>query len=288
MEQATNLEIEVENRLLKAVEKMPAFPNSVQKVLELSSNINCPPKDLVTVIEKDPVMTMKILKIINSAYYSLPNKINSVSQSVVYLGINTVKNLALAFAAVGALPKKNPPNFDMGNYLVHSLSTACLARQLCLLAKGGEPSDAYIAGLLHDFGKVVLAQNMPAEYSRAIKLAEEKGIALDQAEREVLGVDHAFVGAMLTQRWQFPHELVECIAEHHDPAAPPNLMLDCVRVANQLSRKRKLGDANNPFRSGEKIASTRFGPDFDYVQRALGDIQRYLDEAMMFANVGAA
>ena len=74
---------------------MPAFPSSVQKILELGGDINCPPKDLVVIIEKGPVMTMKILKVINSVYYSLPNKINSVAQSVVYLGINTVKSLAM-------------------------------------------------------------------------------------------------------------------------------------------------------------------------------------------------
>jgi HD-like signal output (HDOD) protein len=85
---------ELERKLGQAVERMPAFPRSVQRVLELTRNINCPPKEIVGVIEKDPVMTMKIFKVINSAYYSLPNKITSVGQSVVYLGINTVKNLA--------------------------------------------------------------------------------------------------------------------------------------------------------------------------------------------------
>ena len=289
MEHANNLDSEIETKLLNAVDRMPAFPNSVQKVLELSSNINCPPKDLVVVIEKDPVMTMKILKVINSAYYSLPNKINSVAQSVVYLGMNTVKNLALAIAAVGTLPSRNPRNFDIQQYLVHSLSTACLARQLCSLAKGDvEPGDAYIAGLLHDFGKVVLAQFMSDEYQQVMLLSEQHGVSLDQAEREVLGIDHALVGAMLTRRWQFPYELSECIADHHTRNAAPTLLLDCVRVANQISRREKLGDGHNPFRKGERLASTRFGVNFDAVIRSLGGIQKYVDEATMFASVGSS
>ncbi|MDP2169450.1 MAG: HDOD domain-containing protein, partial [Rhodocyclaceae bacterium] len=99
--------LELERKLTAAVERMPAFPKSVQVILEMTRDINCLPRNLVGVIEKDPVMTIKILRVINSAYYGLPNKITSVGQSVVYLGINTIKNLALSFAAVGILPRFN-------------------------------------------------------------------------------------------------------------------------------------------------------------------------------------
>lgn len=285
MEQAS--EAEIEKRLVEAVERMPTFPNSAQMVLELSSDINSPSRDLVAVIEKDPVMTVKILKIINSAYYSLPNKITSVGQSVVYLGANTIKNLALSFAALGVLPERNPLNFSIQKYLIHSLVTACLARELCSIAgdKDVEPSDAYVAGLLHDFGKVVLAQYMTNDYQQIMEMAIADKIPLHQAEKEILGVDHALVGAMLARRWRFPNELVRCIADHHKRNAASTILLDCVRVANQLSRKFKLGNSQNPYRRGEKLVSDRFGRDFDTVTKSLGDIQQYIDEATMFANI---
>jgi HD-like signal output (HDOD) protein len=104
---------EIDRKLGTAVERMPAFPRSVQRILELTRSINCLPRDIVAVIEKDPVMTMKIFKVINSAYYNLPNKITSVGQSVVYLGINTIKNLALGFAAAGILPRMKVEGFDV-------------------------------------------------------------------------------------------------------------------------------------------------------------------------------
>ena len=165
---------ELERKLTTAVERMPAFPKSVQKILELTRNINCLPKELVGVIEKDPVMTMKILKVINSAYYSLPNKITSVNQSVVYLGINTIKNLALSFATVGILPRTNTVGFDIQRYLLHSLATGSVARQLCHAYGNGEadPADCFVAGLLHDFGKVVYAQFMPDEFRRALIISD--------------------------------------------------------------------------------------------------------------------
>ena len=120
---------EMNRKISDAVEKMPAFPKSVQKLLELTRDINCQPKQLVSVIETDPVMTVKILKVLNSAYYSLPNKITSVNRSVVYLGINTIKNLALSIAAIGVLPKQNKAGlFDQVNhYMVLQLTpNGCL------------------------------------------------------------------------------------------------------------------------------------------------------------------
>lgn len=282
------LPLELERKLGIAIERMPAFPKSVQKILELTRNINCLPKELVAVIEKDPVMTVKILKVINSAYYSLPNKITSVGQSVVYLGINTIKNLSLGFAAVGILPRFNAAGFDIQNYLMHSLIVASVARQLAQLKAKGEvdPSDCYIAGLLHDFGKAVFAQFMAAEFRTAMTHAEENNVPLHEAEMLVIGTDHAFVGAMLAKRWQFADELVQCIQDHHRMDAEPSAMLDCLRTANQISRKLDLGKSGNPWRDTEAAAApARFGDDLDATIASLGDMERFIADAQMFAQV---
>ena len=286
----TNLTLEVQRKLGVAVERMPAFPQSVQKVLELTRNINCLPKDLVAVIEKDPVMTMKILRVINSAYYSLPNKITSVSQSVVYLGLNTIKNLALSIAAVGMLPRFNTSGFDIQGYLLHSLTTAAVARQLCgTYAKGQvDPGDAYIAGLLHDFGKAVFAQFMAAEFSHSLAVAQDRNIPLHEAELEVIGANHAVVGSMLATKWQFPAHLIDCIRDHHADHAEPSALLDCVRMANQICRKLKFGDAGNVWRDDEPMtAPERFGDSMDAVVASLGDLEKIVSDAQMFAKVDA-
>jgi putative nucleotidyltransferase with HDIG domain len=282
------LPLDLERKLGIAVERMPAFPKSVQKILELTRNINCLPKDLVSVIEKDPVMTVKILKVINSVYYSLPNKITSVSQSVVYLGINTIKNLALGFAAVGILPRFNAAGFDIQRYLLHSLITASIARQLATQGAKGEidPGDCYIAGLLHDFGKAVFAQFMAVEFRNAMVYAAEHQVSLHIAEMEVIGTDHAVVGSMLAKRWQFPDYLVECIRDHHDLTVEPTALSDCLRTANQIARKLEIGDSGHPWRDDEPAAAPhRFGPDLDATIASLGDIQRFIDDAQLFAQV---
>lgn len=280
---------ELERKLTAAVDRMPAFPRSVQRILELTRNINCLPKELVGVVEKDPVMTMKILKVINSAYYSLPSKITSVNQSVVYLGINTVKNLALSFATVGILPRTNTAGFDIDRYLVHSLSTASVARQLCSLYGGGDadPADCFVAGLLHDFGKVVYAQFMPAEFRAVMAESVTSQRPLHEVERAMIGVDHGVVGAMLAKRWQFPPLLIDCIRDHHAENVVPTPMLECLRVADQICRGPALREARDstPWAGVAPAAPQRFGNDLKVVVDRLGDISRIVAEATLFVQV---
>ena len=281
---------ELEQRLGAAVERMPAFPRSVQKILELTRNINCLPKEVVAVIEMDPVMTVKILKVINSAYYSLPSRITSVGQSVVYLGINTIKNLSLGFAAVGILPRMNAAGFDIQRYLLHSLVVAGTARQLAVQSARGEvdPGDCYIAGLLHDFGKIVFAQFLATEFHDALRYSVEHALPLHEAEQAVIGVDHGLAGALLAKRWTFSGQLVDCIRNHHNPLAEPSAMIDCLRVADQVVRFREIGDSGNPWRATEAPAAPqRFGDDMEAIVTKLGSLDKIVEDAMMFAQVGS-
>lgn len=288
----TQTAAEIERELAIVVERMPAFPKSVQKILELTRKIDCSSKDLVGIIEKDPVITLKVLRVINSAQLSLPTKITSINQSVVYLGVNTIKNLALSIAAIGILPSANAAGFDIERYLLHSLTTATFSRQLCTLYASGEadPSDCYIAGLLHDFGKIVFARFMPEQFGQVLaQCAAETGLPSHHAERALIGADHTVVGAMLAAKWQFPAPLVECIRNHHSPEAPASAMSDCLRMADLISRLSGRGDSENPYKEGEApISPLRFGTDLGRVIESLGDLDQLNAEARGFAQAGRA
>ena len=276
---------ELERKLGAAVEHMPAFPRSVQRVLELTRDINCKPKDMVSVIEKDPVMTMKILKVINSAYYALPQRITSVNQSVIFLGINTIKSLSLSVAAAGMLPPFNTVGFDTQRYLIHSLVTAAVARQLCAAyaSEEADPGDCYLAGLLHDFGKVVFAQFMAAEFCSALMLSSTESLPLYLAERKIIGVDHGYAGAMLAARWEIPAPLVECIRNHHVETAERTSMLDCLRVADQICRGMGLDDELIMWDDQAPVAPDRFGDKMGSVVARLDNLQKTINEARSFA-----
>jgi putative nucleotidyltransferase with HDIG domain len=280
--------VELTKKLSAAVEKMPAFPKSVQRILELTRDVNCSPKELIMVIEKDPVMTMKLLRILNSAYYSFPKQITSVNQSVVYLGLNTVKNMALSFAALGTLPKHNAAGFDVQRYLMHSLTVASLARAVChkYSHDGTDPADCYIAGLLHDFGKVVFAQFLAEEFKQALARSKEQSISLHLAEQQIIGSDHTVVGAMLVERWQFPKQLTENIRSHHSYISPENTVQSCLFVANQISKFRALGNSGNPV--VEKLSpalAEHFGGKLEDIIASLGDLSMIESEAQVFAQV---
>lgn len=232
-------------KLILAVEGMPAFPDSVRKILALTQDINCTPKDLVQVIGKDPVVTVRILRVVNSSYYSLPKKISSLEHAVVYLGFNTIKNLAVAIAAIGALPQKNSADFDVQPYLQHCLSTASIAKHLATRVADADPVDCFIAGLLHDFGKIVLAQFKPVEFRLALRNSREEGESLHVTLRKVIGVDHTIVGGMLAEKWQFPHQLTQTIRYQYGPELQDTSLSACVFAANQLSKKLNLGFAGN-------------------------------------------
>ena len=268
-----------------AAEQMPAFPKSVQKVLELARNIDCDAKDIASVIEKDPVMTAKILKVLNSPYYNLPSKITSIDRSIVYLGFNTVKNLALGIASIGVLPKENKAGFDIQQYLNHSLFVAGLARMLYgRLVPKGDSTESYIAGLLHDFGKVVFAQFMAEEFRQALALSHAEGIPLYAAERKILGADHCLMGSLLAEKWQFPSPLVEAIRHHHDESCQGPDTLVCVVAANHYSKTLAPeggGCADKlPDFVAKRIASAGEITD--------DDVALVKEEAEMFSRIGSA
>lgn len=277
---------ELSIKLATAVENMPAFPKSVQKIVELTRDVNCTPKDLVDVIDKDPVVTIKILKVVNSAYYSLPKQITSVNHAVVHLGFNTIKNLAISIAAIGTLPKHNAAGFDVGQYLLHSLSTAGIAKQMVNRLHDTEDVDCFIAGLLHDFGKVVLAQFVPLEFGQALQTCQADGSSLHSALQKILGIDHAVVGAMLVQKWHFAPELIETIACQSDVESQDTSAIACVFTANQISKQLGFGFGGNPHidQLPDQIAA-RMGGSLDDIINSTGNLNATFEEAKVFAKI---
>ena len=277
---------ELSQKLATAVDKMPAFPKSVQKILEMSRNVATTPKDLIQVIDKDPVMTVRILKIVNSAYYNLPKQITSINHAAVFLGINTIKNLALSIAAIGMLPKSNDAGFDMQQYLLHSLATAGIAKQLALDLDDVDPMDCFIAGLLHDFGKVVFAQFMPDQFREALAHSKKSGESLHQALQRSIGADHAVVGAMLVEKWHFAPSLVEAIRSQHGPQMRSSSIAACVFAANQISKKLHYGQGGNPcIEEFPASVESRLGGNLAQVMDKLGDLTQIFEEAQLFSRL---
>ncbi|TAN67548.1 MAG: HDOD domain-containing protein [Methylobacter sp.] len=277
-------------KLIVLVEKMPAFPKSVQQVVQLTSDINASAKDIVRVIECDPVMTVKILKAINSSFYGLPQKITSVQKAVVHIGMNTIKNMALGVAAMGMLNAHNKANFNTSNFLLHSLTTAAISKMLAerIGLSSTQCSDCFVAGLLHDFGKVVFAEFMPDEFKLALEKSKEQQLSLHQTELEFIGLNHAQAGKILAEKWELPDSMCDAIAHHHDHDLSPsqNVLRDCVFAANQVSKQMQFGDGGNPLiESFPESIVTRFDLTLSAMCDALEDLESIKTDAQSFINL---
>lgn len=224
---------------MRLVDKMPAFPISVQRVLELTSDIHCDPRELVNALDHDPVLTVKILKVANSAYFGVATKIASIKHAVVYLGLNTIKHIAVTVAAIGVMPRNNAAGLEIDEFLGHSLATAVIARQLArsIHVSPAKIQEHFVAGLLHDIGQVVWAHYRPEAYHEVLVHKRKMTMTLETAEANILGSTHGELGGLLATKWQFSKPLIDAIRFHHHPAeeSADNTMRDTVYVATLLA-----------------------------------------------------
>jgi len=231
------------DQLIDMVDKIPTFQESVHRILALTTSPDCSAKDLVQVIEHDPILTIKVLKLVNSAYFGLSQEVTSVNHSVVYVGINTIKNVAISVATTGALPKSNKAGLNMNRFWEHSLAVGVIAKLLAENKGVGknEQANYFVAGLLHDIGKVLFAHFIPTEYQEVLTKHDAAKTPLHQAEKELLGFDHSEIGAMVAEKWQLPPDLINSIKNHHGAEAQDQHPLSlAIYAANQTAHYLEL------------------------------------------------
>ncbi|MBF0348839.1 MAG: HDOD domain-containing protein [Magnetococcales bacterium] len=279
-----------ETELFALMEGIPAFPHSGYRILQLTNDINCPPKKLVEVIEQDPILTMHLLKLVNSNYFGLARKITSIKQAVVFLGLNTMKNLALAIAPIELLTASKSPAGPLTGVLRHSLTTAIIARKLArnLGFAESEATDGYVAGLLHDFGKVALYRLFPGQYTTILERRDLTETAFIDLELREVSTTHAAIGELMGRRWSLPDLIIQSMGGHHDAdrcAASP--LLACVFVANLIAQKMDRGHSGRSTR-GLSLPSSmihHFGKDLDALTASLGLIADEIDHALFLTTL---
>ena len=204
------------------IKTMPSLPTSVTKVLEICNNPHTSPADLNHVISLDPVLVGRVLKLINSAYYSLAQPVTNLARAIIMLGINTVKNLALSTAVMGQFSSKDDsPGLDMEGFWRHSLCVGVSAKLLAR-KRGIDPKfteEYFTAGLLHDVGKIPLNAVLLKEYMLTISTADRERAALFRAEKKALGIDHCAAGSMISEAWKLDGAVGDTIVHHHDCSA---------------------------------------------------------------------
>jgi HD-like signal output (HDOD) protein/CheY-like chemotaxis protein len=214
---------------------LPAAPRVYGELTRALSDEEVPLKTLARIVEQDVGISTRVLKFVNSAYYGLAKKISSIDHAIVCLGIGSLRHLVLGIEVFAVAAKGVPGAYAPDALERHSLLAARIARRV--LGSPGLGETAFAAGLLHDSGKLVLASRVPEHCARAVAWAAREGAPLVEAERHVVGADHAQIGAYLLSLWGLPRDIVDAVARHHTrPPAEQGLdVATAVRVANILA-----------------------------------------------------
>jgi putative nucleotidyltransferase with HDIG domain len=203
-------------RYLKGIGDLPPMPDIAARVLRAVDGGDCSVNDLRLIIERDPAIVARILKVANSALYGFARQIDTLSHGLALLGMQTVKNLVLAasmrqvFARFGLMEKLLFEHASLCGPVAHRL-----ARHL---SGKWNPEEAFVAGLLHDMGKIVLANSYREEYEQVVARGYNQNLGFAEVERAAFGFDHAELGAEVARHWQLAPLLESVIRYHHEPA----------------------------------------------------------------------
>ncbi|UCB45293.1 MAG: HDOD domain-containing protein [Spirochaetota bacterium] len=261
-------------KLNRYIDTMPSLSITVAKILEVTKNPRVTAKDLNKVISLDPVLVGRVLKLVNSAYYGLSNKVTSLVNAIIMLGINTIKNLALSTAVLGHMGKNSQfKSLNIDGFWRHSIGVGVASRLIAM--EIGIPTNQieefFIAGLLHDIGKIPLNEVFEESYLKAIRLADFKKVQLLDMEKEIIGITHAEVGKMISDKWRLSPETVECILHHHnynDIQENHYKIGTSVYIANIYCNLNQIGFSGD--RYSKKIEN--------YILESIGLNEEYLDE----------
>lgn len=231
---------------VREISHIATLPEVTLKIIRLVEDPESTAQDLNNVISNDPALGARILKVVNSAFYGLPGQIGSTNRAIVLLGLNAVKNIAVA-ASLTKLFRGGQicPNFSARDLWQHSIAVGAATRMLAPKAGLTLPDEAFLAGLIHDIGIMVEIQARRTQFVEAMdKMQKNPSLKLREVELATIGATHEQFGAELCKLWKFPMSFSYVTGFHHRPLelTPQGRRLAClVHIADVLAAKQKLG-----------------------------------------------
>jgi len=228
---------------IENIDNLPTIPPVLRNLLNIIENPQVSLSEVGNFILKDPALTSRILRVVNSPICGFPGRISTISQALILLGLNVVKGMLLGVSVVDVMKKV------MVGLWEHSIGCAVTARIISQRKASGYLEEVAVAALLHDIGKVVLGLKFSDRYEKIIADAGSKGIFIFDSEMNYFTVNHAAVGAWLTEKWKFPRSLAEVIEYHHKPHLSKNVPVQAaiVHLSDILVRAKGFGFAGDNF-----------------------------------------
>lgn len=235
-------------RLIAGINSLPTLPTVFATLSEAIEDPRVTTEKLAEIISSDQASAFKILKVANSSFYGFRGKIDTISQAIIYLGFNEVRNIVFALSVMNVFSKdKRLPNFSPIDLWAHSIGVGIITR---FIGKGiGEKKieNFFLAGILHDIGKIILLEYAHQEYAAVLGLIESKNCSMLEAETEIFGVDHTRVGQMLAEKWKLPSAIQDTILHHHSgiTGKENNAIVASVYIGNLAAGMLGFGHTGN-------------------------------------------
>ncbi len=215
--------------LVQKVTDLPTLPVMMATITRLMQDPRTSAEELGRAISSDPALVTKVLKLVNSAFYGFPGRISTITQAIMILGFSTIRNVVLTTSVLKAFGKDSAKKgFNIEKFWEHSLLTGAIGRALAIEAEGNFIEETFIAGLLHDMGRIFLSQKLTPEFEKVIayreKLkAENKVVSWLEAEQAVLNLTHGEIGGWLARKWNLPDPFIQVMIYHHQPMSFPSI-----------------------------------------------------------------
>ena len=231
---------------LASVGDIATLPEVTVKIIEIVEDPKSTARDLHNAIKNDPALSVKVLKVVNSAFYGLPGQVASVDRAIILLGLSAVKNIAIA-ASIARLFKgrRISEHFSAADLWRHSAAVAVAARSIARCSPHPVMADEiFVAGLIHDIGTLIERQTAPDQFAEVINRCSRDDLDFLACEREVIGADHQAFGVGLTTKWKFPRHLRAAVGFHQNPEALSvelQNLATLIRLADVLCCQEKIG-----------------------------------------------
>ncbi len=204
-------------RIIATIEQIPTLPVISQQIMELLNNEDVAIKEIAVIIEKDPPLAIKVLKIANSPFYGIISNVTSINHALAILGLNEIKAILLAFSIHNFFQNSEFEGIDRRRFWKHSVVCSQIAKYLSQHFKESPDEALFLAALIHDMGKMVFDQFFHDDFVKIVRLVNDNGITFSKAEKRILGVTHSQVAAKLLQKWHFPRPVITQVYYHHAP-----------------------------------------------------------------------
>jgi putative nucleotidyltransferase with HDIG domain len=235
-------------RIIDKIQGLPTLPGVVSQLLTLARDPNSSVSDIENILSTDPSLTMKVMRVTNSSFYGYGN-IKSLHEAVVILGFPAIRSIVLAASVFEAFPGASRPGFDRVEFWRHSLAVGVASRLFAMKIIGQDVEEAFIAGLVHDIGKIVMDEYASDLWQSALTCSTQNQILLFEAEMKQLGFSHSQIGQWLATKWKLPSAYIAAIFSHHQPtfAQQSGALVAVVHISDILARTLNLGSGGDPY-----------------------------------------